>query len=1347
MSGFVNHHVHSHFSTLDGLPSPEDIVNRVAEMGQTSVSLTDHGSLSGIPSMYRAAKKAGISLTPGCEMYFAPDRTYKHNDRLGEKYYHQILLAYNNTGYQNLVKMQTTAWDDGFFHKPRIDWEVLEEFNEGLIATTSCLGGLANQHLLRGDMESAQESLGRLVDIFGKDNVFVEMQNHGIEEQTRILGDQVALAEWAGVGLLASCDSHYCCEGEHDLHDSLLCTSTSATKEQERRFRFDSDRFFLHSAEQMYDLFPEDKFPGAVSNTVEIAERNEFEMKIGDDREYIMPSVETPKGMTEADTLRHNVLEGAKSPNRYGDENGNIPDHVIERIDYELSVVENMGFSGYFLIVENIVKLFAENDIIVGPGRGSAPGAVIVYCLGITDMDPFAHELYFERFLNPDRISMPDIDIDVPKNKRKEALLIIEEEYGKGHVAHLSNYNTMAVRDALTRSSKVFGLAPSQANKVSSVIAPYLEGHQVSLDELVSGEHVLPTSVRRELPITDKMNDIIRTAAAFNGTMFAQGIHACGILITKEPIDDHFPLRRGKGAILPVCQFDGADVEDLGGIKMDILGLKNLDECENAERNILLDLGEEVDSSRIPLDDPKVYDLLSTGESGGIFQLGCLSGTTIIDGERLDELYQRRHSTSFPSQIRSVFLGEGQVKGNTVLDVVHTGRKPLSVIWTATGQKLEATRDHKIFTKRGWKEVGDLIPGEDQVVSVERRVGVDDRRGTVRAREDIIDFFEKHVNGITRINTRDEDPIHIGEKMTLYPTFSIDSNPRGWVFIHPDHSYNHANKLREVGDRNGFTIATFSYSQVIEMLYDMGVMNNTVLPIGTRWTKIVSVDHDMFTENTYDIKMMSPVNNYIANDIMVHNSGGMQKLIRRMKPNKFEDISALLALYRPGPMGMGTHNSYSDRKNGEEKTEVPHEDMNDILSGTYGLIVYQEDVMSLARHYGDYTGAEADDLRKATAKKIPAMMVEHEKKFIPNVNKRYGQKLGKTLWDAILPFSEYGFCKAHAVAYGKTTFRTAWLKAHYPAQFSAAVIDDSLSNKDDLIETIAWTKRLGITVKPPSVLHSELRSVTTKDEVILPITIVSGLGDNVAKNIVEERKEGEFESVIDFMARTKVPASLTVKLAKAGFFDDFGVSRAGVVAEIDQITSLAKTKQSRSTVTSGLFGSIIEEDDDTELIDLVTEPQQVVDGENVVNVDEDLYAKWERESISVILGHHPFQTIREMVVARNMLRQYPPVDTYRRENDKAKFSGVISDITNRVSKRGNDFCSFSLETERGAVDSVAFSHIPEELEGSVILAEGKMENNNEGSDGEFAPHAVCFNIKKVNVNALKSKENELSKKE
>lgn len=1342
MSGFVNHHVHSHFSALDGLPSPERIVETVVGMGQTSVSLTDHGDLSGIPSMYRAAKEAGIGFTPGCEMYFAPDRTYAHPDRLGEKYYHMILLAYNNTGYENLVKMQTTAWWDGYYHKPRIDWEVLEQHHEGLIGTTACLGGIVNQHLLRGDMDSAKAELGRMVDIFGVENTFVEIQNHGLPEQEKILGQQVELARWSGAELLAACDSHYCCEGEHDLHDSLLCASTGATKDQDRRFRFDSDQFFLHSADQMNELFPDHMFPRAVSNTVAIAERNEFTLKIDDDKEYLMPSVTTKKGMTEAETLREHVLAGAMETKRYGDENGDIPDHVMERIDYELGVVEGMGFSGYFLIVENIVKLFADNDIIVGPGRGSAPGSVLVYCLGITDVDPFAHGLFFERFLNPDRISMPDIDIDVPKSKRKKALLLMEEEYGKGHVAHLSNYNTMAIRDALTRASKVYGLSATEANKLTSVLAQYSEGHKVSLDELADRSVVIPPSVINELPRVEPktLHNIIVTAAAFEGAVVSSGVHASGILITHDPVDEHFPLRKSKNSVLPVCQFDGNDVEALGGVKMDILGLKNLDECENTERNILLDLGEEVDSSRVPLDDEEVFDLLSTGESGGIFQLGCLSGDTIIEGDRLSDLYQRRHSTSFPNSIRSVYLGEGEVAPNNILKVVHTGKKNLTSITTDDGATLEATADHKVFTRRGWVAVSDLREGLDRVLRVNNNVGDSWRPGSVRARVDIIEIFEKNVSGVTR--NSDNHPVNVGVSDSFYPTFHVDGTDDTYVFIHPDQNLSAALRIQEEAHREGVNIITYSYSQVIEMIYGADQGRNLVLPLGTEWSTVIDIKRDYRVDDTYDIMMRSPVNNYIANGIMVHNSGGMQKLLRRLRPTNLADIAALLALYRPGPMGANTHNEYSDRKNGLKELSVDHEVMLDILSDTYGLIVFQEDVMSLSRELAGYTGAEADNLRKATAKKNQKMMEPHEKKFIPTVNERYGNKLGDVLWSYILPFSDYGFCKAHAVAYGRTTYRTAWLKAHYPAQFAAAVIDDSLKDRDSLIETIVWSKKMGVKVNYPSVKYSSTRSVTTRDEVILPITIVSGMGDELTERIISEREHGEFTSVIDFMSRTRTSPAMMVKLAKAGFFDDFSISRAAIVSEIDQITSIAKTQQSRSVVTSGLFGEFIDDDDDDELIDLSTDPEEILEGDNIVRVDSDLYAKWERESIGFILGRHPYKTIREMRVSAPILRQYPPMDMFTRAVDNARFSGIISDINNRVSKKGNDFCSFSLETDMRVVSSVAFSHIPETLNGAMVLGVGKIENDNEGNDGEFSPHAVLFEMSKVDVDKLKKKEEE-----
>lgn len=1643
------------------MPSPDDICETIVGMGQESFSITDHGSMAGIPAAYRAAKKAGVGFTPGIEAYFTKDKTLKSKDRLGENYYHMILLAHTDEGYHNLVKMQTDAWQKGYYHKPRIDYSSLEQFHKGLTVTTACLGSLINQLFLRDKYDEAKKELGTLIDIFGKENVFMEIQRHGINEQEKILGSQVTLAKEMGIELLATCDSHYCCPDDHDYHDSLLCTSTKAQKHETNRFKFETPNFFLHSGEEMIELFPEKDFPRAVSNTVELAERTDFKLKIDDDKEYIMPKVHTKEGLTEAETLREHVIAGASDPSRYGDADGNIPDHVMERIDYELSVVNNMNFSGYFLIVENLVKLFAKNGIYVGPGRGclspetpvytnkglipisdikegyqvitesgevrsvnkvmkhktvkgeklisfsneigkkirltekhkmltadpqgnrmwkrakdvkigdviiycsnnknkdtfkvnetlhikdihwgyiagaslfsdivdnkitwkfkdnyifaetirnlldnknvkycyemregilkeiiiedeglnsyfiknikeenvffglgstdysqgfiqaircsiddvprlsefshdndyildclliasdsiglqstkmgkqvntryvnrlggeqrflimtkdyvdapeyvwdisvdgepsfltsfgtvhnSAPGSVVVYCLGITNLDPFAHSLFFERFLNPDRISMPDIDIDVPQTKRHHALKLIEEEYGVGHVAHLSNYTMMAMRDTLQRMGKVFGLSPNVANKFCKEIADYCENNGINLKELALQR--VPHEVLRKTQVDENVaHRIVKTASKLEGTLTSYGVHASGIVVTSTPIDHNFPIRVSKKAPLPICQYDGADVEALGGVKLDMLGLINLDQCEEAERNILLDLEEEVDTSALALDDPEVYKILSEGRGGGIFQLGCLTGDTIVDGELLEDLYDRRNSTTNANELRSVFLGEGEVKPNKVLDIVYSGDKEVYELWTRKGNNIKATKDHKFFTKRGWLKLEDIDPLNDSILYVQEGIGLKHSHGSVRGREDILHII-KHTNEQLEV-VRDKRPITVGNG-TFYPDFYSKNDPNKYLIVCPDHAYKNALhivsevNLHKFNDTDPYVEAV-SYSQVVESIY--GVLDgkrepniSLGLPLGTEWDEVTSIDF-YGIEKTYDIMMDKPVHNFVANNIMVHNSSGIKSLSRNMQPDTFSDIPALIALYRPGPMGMGTHDEYCKRKNQGAPMEVEHKDMEEILSDTYNLTVYQEDLMALSKHFAGYTGAEADDLRKAVAKKNPVKMEQQKQKFIPAVNKNYGNNLGEKLWNIIEPFGAYAFCKAHSAAYAATTYRTAWLKAYYPAQFAAAVLDHVLDKPDKLIDTIGWIREEGIIVKPPSIVSSELRTITTKDSLTLPLDIIKGLGYNKAEEIINERDDkGQFKSVVDFVARCSPPKKMIISMAKAGCFDELGANRAAVIANVDTIMSVAKTQSSRNELSHGLFGSIFENDeiDDSDLVDTTSAPHDFVEEGVYYIVDEDLYRKWERESVGVILGKHPYVTFKELKGAQSILRKYPPIDTFTKKTDNAKFSGVLMNIVNANGKQtGNPYCSFKIETDKASVSAVKFEHIDEKYEGKIVIVEANIEDDSEGN-GEFIPKVMISSnnpnnkftnrkpsiMKCIEVDKIKEREN------
>ena len=1664
---FVNHHVHSHFSALDGLSKPDDIINRVVEMGQESVSITDHGSLAGIPQMYRAAKKAGIGFTPGIEAYFTKDRKYHHEDRLGKPYYHMILLAHNEQGYNNLVAMQTTSWEDGKYRKPRIDYEVLEQYHEGLTVTTACLGSLFNQYLLRGFDSSAEEELNNLIDIFGKDNVFVEIQNHGISEQLDILPRQVEIAKRNNIPLLATADSHYTHQHDHDAHDTLLCCAVNKPKSLpgDQRFKFESDQFHLHSGEEMIKLFPEDQFPGAVSNTVELAERTDFTMKIDDDKEYIMPTVPTEGGMTEMETLRKHVYEGAQDPSRYGDEEGNIPQEVKDRIDYELSVVEDMGFPGYFLIIEDFIKTFNEQGIHVGAGRGclhpetevltqdgwitidsvekgdyvvtadgktarvidtpihetydgerlirlvnnfgntisltekhkvlssdrdgnkrwvpaktirqgdtilsvtgtndktfenfkgfgssstsqvpadcaksiikdsawgfmvgmmhscatiskgriswvfdsvqtdiaetlfgtylrvledhpcrvlkdpqgnitafsfesttiaefvskaishddtfigvgsrgysqgflqayqmvnslypettripyhtyhearciraaalsvgyechideeqdrviipslkshgvqtvgtvvnvdykdapdlvydltvegnpsfltrfgtvhnSAPGSVVVYCLGITKLDPFRHDLYFERFLNPDRISMPDIDIDVPKSKRSQALSILEEKYGHGHVAHLSNYMMMGMREALERVSKTYELTPYQAEQFKEAVVNYVEKSGTSLKEMVAGG-VIPPELSDNLPPTNYAWEIVRDASIVDGTLSTYGIHACGIVITTDKVDKYFPLRTSPKAQLPVCQFDGYDVESLGGVKMDILGLINLDEAEDTERNILLDLGEEVDSSTIPLDDPEVYQLLSRGSGGGIFQLGCLSGDTIVDGRRLDHWYQLRNSSQRASGLRSVYLGQGEVRYNDALEVVYSGKKTTFLIKT-THTELSATKDHHIFTQQGWKKVSDLKPGVDKLLHVDDRVGFGQYPlPTIRGLQDCIDMFlEMHGEGEDSgwVVADPSFSMPAGQAV-YYPTFHKYGSRNETVYLYPDDYKEYADMIAESVNSEGseYSVKIYSYSEIVEEYYGKNLGADLITPIGTQWVDIESVE-EKGEEKTYDIMMKDPINNFIANGLMVHNSSGIQSLLRNMKPDNFEDISSILALYRPGPMGLGTHDDYAALKNGGvARNEIVHEDLKDLLSDTYGLVVYQENIMKMSQHYAGYTGAEADTLRKATAKKIPAMMEEQKRKFIPAVDEKFYKGLGKQLWDVIEPFGEYAFNRSHSAAYAMLSYRTAWLKTHYPAQFAGAVIDYNLGDKNKLMDTISWIRQEGVKIDYPNVNVSQLRSVTGDGYVILPLHIIAGLGDNKAREIIEEReKSGDYTSVIDLVARNKISKRVLINMTKAGALDCLNISRAQVIDNIDSIMSASQVKRSRNlAMMDSLFSDIVEDNDD-EILDLSKEMDKIVYEDKVLTVDDELYGKWERESLNIIIGPHMFSTVRGLKSSQAMLRKYPPVDTVTDKDSKEgkdrKFSGIVTNITPLISRKGKEYSTFDLETENKVVPGVIFDTVSTDWNDRMVIVDCRVENDSR-EDDNFIPKLIVFEMKVINTNKMKER--------
>lgn len=1670
--GFVNHHVHSEYSQLDGMPSVADIVARAVDLGQTSVSVTDHGTLAGIPSMYREAKKAGIGFTPGCEMYFTQKRELHAKDAYGEAYYHLILLAYNNAGYHNLMKMHTHAHEEGMYYKPRVDYEILDRYHEGLVVTTSCLGGLVNKHLSRGDYQAALKEAATLAEIFGRDNTYIEVQNHGIADQLSILADQVRLSKDLNLPLLATCDSHYCQPGDSDYHDTLLCIGTKKQKSDPRRMKFEGNEFYLHSEKAMRELFPPSEFPGAVANTQELADRTEFTLPIDDDKTYLMPKVHTPEGLTETEALRQLAYAGAADPSRYGDGNGNIPEHVKEQLDYEISVADKMKFPGYFLIVANLVKKFAENGIFTGPGRGclhpytrvltergwkricyikpgdrvithtghtskvekvmvnatapgeklltlhnsdgtsltltkkhkvlvarrggdpewrrakdivrgdmivhaassdrpvyepftvggdtttmkivgdvgsqvikdrhwgfamgvimslakvrhsalhisfkdcyedlgetfvsclrkaapnvdmdvscgrggtvshvsvrsetilsylqnciarsdemigvgtysyshgfvdgvrassprtasamevvcrfgfaakalavaahtigitstvakkskkghyvlldrvdplgnvrttmvtsieevdpprrgvydlsiagvpsflteggtvhnSAPGSVMVYCLGITNVDPFAHDLQFERFLNPDRVSMPDIDIDIPRKHRQRALEIIEEEYGVGHVAHLTNYTTMQLKDAVTRVSKVFGFSPTNAQKLAANVSEWCETNGRGLRDLA--DMPLPNGIAPIGTDPATVHTILDHASRLEGTLTSMGVHACGIIITSDPIDNHFPIRRSPKAKLPICQFDGADAEALGGVKMDILGLINLDEIDEAVRNVRSDLGEDVDVRHLPLDDPKTFSLLSAGRGGGVFQVGCVAGDTVVDGRTIKDHYDRAGSDTRATKLNSLFIGRGRIMPNQVVTVAYSGKKPVLTVTTAGGRTLSATHNHMVWTQRGWVAVGELVAGNDQLLSVDLD-RLDDASAAMRDYDSIVNLYCSMYPGV--IKDYRMGAIMAGEAV-VYPklrTIDDDGLTRYIVITPEDFPYHHNRLLEEVADSDGenYRVSVVTQTSVVEEAISRGF--HVLMPDGTAWDTIATIT-DGGVVDTYDFVMLAPANNYIANGLVVHNSNLAVSLLRHMKPEQFSHIATVIALGRPGPIGEGTHEEFCERKSGRHPVDSYHKDLDHILAKNYGLMVYQEDIMAIAKAAAGYSGGEADELRKAIAKKKADKMDEQKRRFIPLVNEKFGNGLGEKLWSIIEPFGDYGFCAAHATAYAMTTYTTAYLKAHYPAQFGAAVIDNVLSgSKDKVIETIGWIRDEGVDLVCPSVNDSLMRSVTTRDSVILPLFAVRGVGEKEAQNIIDERNaNGLYTSVVDFVARNNPSASLVIALAKAGAFDCLGASRAAVVTHIDAVMSVAKSKRHSSSLQAGLFGGFIDVVEDDELVDVTTAPATVdIDG-NMVSADDDLYSVWERQALDFLVSHHPFETLRTMSnpQARHLVKSHPPVDVYDKPQKKAPFSGMITQAVKKISAAGNEIVRFVIETDRAAISGVSMGSRLEGKEGAIIqgvcdISHDGMNDDN-GDDSEFHPSLFIpdsYDLFLVDIDVLKQREAE-----
>ncbi|MGH9066041.1 MAG: DNA polymerase III subunit alpha, partial [Acidimicrobiales bacterium] len=899
-ASFCHLHTHTEFSMLDGAARVGDAVAAAVRDGQPGLGITDHGNMYGVLDFYRACRDQGITPVIGTEAYMAAESRFERPVRRGrvddtggeveggEKlYYHLTLLAETDLGYRNLMKLSSAAFLEGYYYKPRLDWELLERHHEGIIATTGCLGGVVLQALLKGDEAGATRAAGRLREIFGPDNCFVELQDHGLEAQRRTNPQLVELARTLGAPLLATNDLHYTTRSDAAAHDALLCVQTASTMDDASRFKFEGEEHYLKSAAEMRALFAE--VPEACDNTLWVAERARVEIELGKPRLPEFPVPEPFRSGTyessAAAYLRHLTFAGAGE--RYGSP---VPAAVAERLDYELGVISDMGFPAYFLVVWDLMRHARERGIRVGPGRGSAAGCCVAYCLRIVDIDPIAYDLIFERFLNPGRKQMPDIDMDFDERYRGEMIRYAAERYGSDHVAQIVTFSTIKARAAVRDGARVLGLPYGVGDRVAKAMPPLVMGRDTPLGaclEPVDGHEDgwrAAAPLREMYEVDPDARRVIDVARGLEGLRRQDSIHAAAVVISHEPLTEYLPVQRkpepgGNPEDAPtVTQYEMHGVEELGLLKMDFLGLRNLSVIEQALDLVEASTGARPDIDAIPLDDDETFALLRRADSVGVFQL------------------------------------EG---------------------------------------------------------------------------------------------------------------------------------------------------------------------------------------------------------------------GPMRALLRSLAPTTFEDVAALVALYRPGPMAANMHNDYADRKNGRKPITHLHPDMEELLSDTWGLMIYQESMMRVAQRFAGYSLSEADNLRKACGKKIRALLAAEREKFVAGCEATgYGTKLGTALFDIIEPFADYAFNKSHAYGYGLVAYQTAWLKAHHPVCYLAALLTSVADDKDKTAVYLGECRTLGIPVLVPDVNLARATFAarppeegSPKGSIPFGMAAVRNVGTGIVERIVAERERGgPYRDFYDFCA-------------------------------------------------------------------------------------------------------------------------------------------------------------------------------------------------------------------------------------
>jgi DNA polymerase-3 subunit alpha len=1077
-ASFVHLHVHTEYSMLDGAARLKDLVAQCEQMGMPAVAMTDHGNMYGAYDFWAKATAGGIKPIIGIEAYVAPESRHlrkpvrwgdpgQRDDDVsgGGAYTHMTLLAETTQGMHNLFRLSSMASLDGYFRKPRMDAELLSSHAKGIIATTGCPSGEVQTRLRLGQYAKAVEAAATYRDIFGPDSFFVEIMDHGLQIERRVRDGLRRIAADLSLPFVVTNDSHYTYPDDAQAHEVLLCVQTGSNLADPGRFRFDGSGYYVKSPAQMRAAFTDEEWQAGCDSTLLIAERAEVEFR----KQNLMPTFPVPAGTTQEGWFRAEVERGLAW--RYPD---GVGDEQHRRAQFEMDVIAQMGFCSYFLVVADFINWAKRAGIRVGPGRGSAAGCLVAYALGITDLDPIVHGLLFERFLNPERVSMPDIDIDFDERRRGDVIRYVTEKWGDDTVAQIITYGTIKAKAAVKDAARVLGFPYALGDRITKAFPPAVMGKDIPLAGIFDASHPRHAEAGelRKLYEDDvDVRRVIDTARGLEGLIRQAGVHAAGVIMSSEPLIEHIPLwkREADGAI--ITQFDYPACETLGLLKMDFLGLRNLTVLEDAVNAIAANRGEQFDLDRLTLDDKATYELLARGDTLGVFQL---------DG------------------------------------------------------------------------------------------------------------------------------------------------------------------------------------------------------------------------------------------------GPMRALLRAMRPDSFEDISAVLALYRPGPMGANAHIEYADRKNSRRPVTPIHpelaEPLAEILGDTYGLIVYQEQVISIAQKLAGYSLGKADLLRRAMGKKKKEILEKEFEPFAAGMRANgYSADAIKTLWEILVPFSDYAFNKAHTAGYGLVSYWTAYLKANYPAEYMAALLTSIAGDKDKSALYLAECRRMGIKVLPPDVNASAADFTAVGRDIRFGLSAIRNVGGHVVAAIIQARTaKGPCTDFKDFLR--KVPAVVCNKrvvesLIKAGAFDAFGESRKGLVLVHEQAVDVViDIKRNEAIGQDSLFGGDDEPD--------VTFELNVTSGE----WNKPTLLGFEREMLGLYVSDHPLLGVEHALAAATDCTIAQLVDeetvTTRPDGQHVTVGGILSGLQRKVTRQGNTWAAASLEDLEGAIDVMFFPATyqlcaPLLAEDAIVVVKGRLDRRDD----------------------------------